>query len=84
VIPAQELLTVPCDVLMPAAIGGVITDQNAGQLQCKFVVEAANGPTTPEVGRDRFEHLCLSVFWPRGPEALRIAAVWGWFGADGP
>lgn len=27
--------------------GGVITEANAGQLQCKYVVEAANGPTTP-------------------------------------
>ncbi|KAI8464925.1 MAG: glutamate dehydrogenase [Monoraphidium minutum] len=55
-IPAKDLLTVPCDVLMPAAIGGVITEANAGSLQCKFVVEAANGPTTPEgdfILRDR-------------------------------
>jgi hypothetical protein len=49
-MPAKELLSVPCDVLMPAAIGGVITDANAASLNCKFVVEAANGPTTPEVG----------------------------------
>lgn len=48
-MPAKDLLAVPCDVLMPAAIGGVITEENAGSLQCKFVVEAANGPTTPEV-----------------------------------
>ncbi len=38
----------PCDVLVPAAIGGVITDVTAGSLECKYVVEAANGPTTPE------------------------------------
>lgn len=38
----------PCDVLVPAAIGNVITAENADQLQCKSVVEAANGPTTPE------------------------------------
>jgi hypothetical protein len=49
VIPTKDLLTVPCDVLVPAAIGGVIDETNAGLLQCKFVVEAANGPTTPEV-----------------------------------
>jgi hypothetical protein len=46
----------PCDVLIPAAIGGVVTAENAAQLQCKFLVEAANGPTTPggdQVLRDR-------------------------------
>ncbi len=50
VIPKDELLYLPCDVLIPAAIGGVIDANNAGKLQCKFVAEAANGPTTPEVG----------------------------------
>lgn len=47
-ISKDEVLFVPCDVLVPAAIGNVITAENADQLQCKFVVEAANGPTTPE------------------------------------
>lgn len=41
-------MTVPCDVLIPAAIGGVITEENANDIQCKVVAEAANGPTTPE------------------------------------
>ena len=41
------VLEIPCDVLVPAAVGGVITEENAGRLDCKFVVEAANGPTTP-------------------------------------
>ena len=43
----DSILTVPCDVLIPAAIGGVITEENVNALQCKVVVEAANGPTTP-------------------------------------
>ena len=38
-----------CDVLVPAAIGNVITSDNASKLNCQFVVEAANGPTTPNV-----------------------------------
>lgn len=46
-IPLDSVLTVPCDVLIPAAIGGVITEENVNDLQCKVVVEAANGPTTP-------------------------------------
>jgi glutamate dehydrogenase (NAD(P)+) len=43
-----ELLELPCDVLVPAAIEGQITDQNAGRLRCKLIAEGANGPTTPQ------------------------------------
>ena len=46
-IEKNTILTVPCDVLIPAAIGGVITEANAAKIDCKVVVEAANGPTTP-------------------------------------
>jgi len=46
--PSAELLAHPCDVLIPAAMGGVITAANAHTLSCKVVVEAANGPTTPD------------------------------------
>ncbi|ALJ56782.1 Glutamate dehydrogenase [Candidatus Xiphinematobacter sp. Idaho Grape] len=48
VIDPEELLTLPCDVLIPAAIERVITASNAGKLQCRILAEAANGPTTPE------------------------------------
>ncbi|WP_348519868.1 Glu/Leu/Phe/Val dehydrogenase [Bacillus sp. 165] len=47
-ISNQELLEKECDVLIPAAIGGVITKKNASRLNCKIVIEAANGPTTKE------------------------------------
>jgi glutamate dehydrogenase len=47
-ISNQELLEKECDVLIPAAISGVINKQNAHKLNCKFVVEAANGPTTKD------------------------------------
>ena len=43
----EELLTVQCDFLVPAALGGVIHKMNADNLNCRFVIEAANGPTTP-------------------------------------
>ncbi|KAF8056868.1 hypothetical protein HT031_006212 [Scenedesmus sp. PABB004] len=46
-VAKEELLYLPCDVLVPAAIGGVIDETNAARLDCKFVAEAANGPTTP-------------------------------------
>jgi glutamate dehydrogenase (NAD(P)+) len=43
-----ELLELPCEVLVPAAVQNQITDQNAGMLQCRVLVEGANGPTTLE------------------------------------
>jgi glutamate dehydrogenase (NAD(P)+) len=44
----EELLRLPCDILVPAAIQNQLTERNAGALQCKMVVEGANGPTTLE------------------------------------
>jgi glutamate dehydrogenase (NAD(P)+) len=44
----SELLELPCDVLVPAALENQITDQNADRLHCKVVAEGANGPTTPD------------------------------------
>jgi glutamate dehydrogenase (NAD(P)+) len=44
----REVLTVPCDVLIPAALQTQITSANAEQITAKVVVEAANGPITPE------------------------------------
>lgn len=47
-IPAEEVLTLDVDVLVPAALEGQITERNAGQIKAKIIVEGANGPTTPE------------------------------------
>jgi glutamate dehydrogenase (NAD(P)+) len=44
----QELLELPCDVLIPAAIQTQIIERNADRLRCRYVVEGANGPTTLE------------------------------------
>lgn len=50
-ITNQELLEKECDVLIPAALGGQITEENAPRLNCNIVVEAANGPTTTAGGK---------------------------------
>jgi glutamate dehydrogenase (NAD(P)+) len=47
-ISNEELLTLPCDVLIPAALGDVFTADLARQVQASVLVEAANGPTAPE------------------------------------
>jgi glutamate dehydrogenase (NAD(P)+) len=42
----EELLTLDCDVLVPAALENVITSQNAGKVKARIICEGANGPTT--------------------------------------
>ena len=44
----MELLELPCDVLVPAALENQITETNAGNIKAKFILELANGPITPE------------------------------------
>jgi glutamate dehydrogenase (NAD(P)+) len=47
-ITNADLFTLPCEVLVPAALERQITTDNAGELQCRILAEGANGPTTPE------------------------------------
>jgi glutamate dehydrogenase (NAD(P)+) len=50
-----ELLTLPCDILIPAALENQITTQNAEAIKAKFVVEGANGPTEADADKILYE-----------------------------
>lgn len=47
-ISEEELLSLPVDILVPAALEGQITARNAGSVKAKVILEAANGPITPD------------------------------------
>ena len=51
VISKADFFAVPCDIVLPCALGGEITGPVAETLKCKLVAEGANGPTTPEGDR---------------------------------
>ena len=47
----EQLMELPCTVLIPAALERVITEKNAGKLKCRILAEGANGPTTNEADK---------------------------------
>lgn len=47
-LTSEELFSLPVDILIPAALGNVLTEETAPGVKAKVVIEAANGPTTPE------------------------------------
>jgi glutamate dehydrogenase (NAD(P)+) len=50
-ISNEELLTLKCDALVPAALERQITEKNVNKLKCRILAEAANGPTTIEADK---------------------------------
>jgi glutamate dehydrogenase (NAD(P)+) len=51
VIDADDVVAVPCDVFIPAALGGMLHEGNADRLNCRVIIEGANSPTTPAADR---------------------------------
>jgi len=63
-IPADDLVAIPCDVFIPAALGGMIHEGNADRMDCKILVEGANSPTTPaadQILRDKGTYVIPDV-----------------------
>jgi glutamate dehydrogenase/leucine dehydrogenase len=54
-ISNDDLIALEVDFLIPAALGGVIHKMNVDQINCRYVFEAANGPTTPPASETLFK-----------------------------
>jgi glutamate dehydrogenase (NAD(P)+) len=68
-ITNEELLALKVDVLCPAALENVITEENAGALSCRILAELANGPTTPgadAIIRDKDIHVLPDILCNAG------------------
>jgi len=64
-VDGETILTTDCDVLVPAALGGVLHRDNAKEVRARIIVEGANGPTTPEadeIFRSRGIHVIPDIY----------------------
>ncbi len=72
-ISHDQMFSMPCDVFIPAASSNTINETVAKQLNCKFVVEAANSPTTPAgdaVLREKGIIVCPDIYASGGGVAV--------------
>ncbi len=59
-VGTAEVLEADCDVLLPAAVQGIITEQNAKNIKAKLIMECANGPVTPD-GEKILEQMGVTI-----------------------
>jgi glutamate dehydrogenase (NAD(P)+) len=63
-IEPADLVAIPCDVFIPAALGGMIHESNADRMECRMLIEGANSPTTPaadQILREKGVHVIPDV-----------------------
>uniref|UniRef100_M4ET34 glutamate dehydrogenase [NAD(P)(+)] n=1 Tax=Brassica campestris TaxID=3711 RepID=M4ET34_BRACM len=62
-IDADSVLVEDCDILIPAALGGVIHRENANEIKAKFIIEGANHPTDPEADETKWVQNIQGFMW---------------------
>lgn len=60
-ITNEDLLKLECDILIPAALENVITEENAHHIKAKIISEGANGPTTPEAAEILYKNGVVQI-----------------------
>ena len=67
-MPKEKIFAVPCDILIPAALNGVITEANVNDINARMVVEGANNPINPHA-----DHILAEKKIPVIPDILANA-----------
>jgi len=68
ILPKEKIFSVPCEILIPAALNGVITEQNVEGIQTKLIIEGANNPINPHA-----DHILKEKGIPVVPDILANA-----------